>query len=53
MKRHSATISQEMKDGKGLSLEGFKEKAAELGRAMRKQMMQTLLEGVDEAVKET
>ena len=40
MKRHSATISQEMKDGKGLSLDGFKEKAAELGRAMGKQMMQ-------------
>lgn len=53
MKHHSITVQHSIADGKGMSLETFDAKAKEVGEALGKQLYQSVLNAIDEAVKET
>ena len=53
MKLHRVTAEHSVADGKGMSLSIFDSKAKEVGEAMGKQFFESVLQGVNEAVKET
>jgi len=53
VKRHKVTASFQHKEGKGMSLETFDEKAREVGEKLGKQMWNMLTGTIDEAVAET
>ncbi len=53
LKLHQTHLSIPIKDGKGLTLAEFDAKAREAGRDMGRQMFEAVLQGLDEAVKET
>ncbi len=53
MKLHSITAQHSVADGKGMSLAVFDEKAKEVGEGMGKQMFQSVVEVIEETVKET
>src|ERR1051326_5173467 len=53
MKRHQVTVRHSIKDGKGMSLLAFYEKAREAGEGMGKNMWETQFNAINEAVKET
>ncbi|MEI2726118.1 MAG: hypothetical protein V9H26_22170 [Verrucomicrobiota bacterium] len=53
MKLHRVTAQHSVADGKGMSLSVFDSKAKEVGEALGKQFFESVLQGVNEAVKET
>ena len=53
MKRHEVSVMVDTKDGKGLTLDMFDQKARELGEGMGKQFWESITAAMDECVKET
>ena len=53
IERHQVTAQHSIKDGKGMTLTAFNEKAIEVGEAFGKQMWEMVTTTIDEAVAET
>lgn len=53
MKRRQVQSSSKIEDDKGLSSEAFMKSAQEMGTALADEIFKTIVEGVEEAVKET